>query len=70
MDLVFNASNYNAHNEFKKRLDDQNIKYKVIDDDGYRVGFKVSKDKMNDFQMNLANNVMGNTIPGMFFSEW
>ena len=71
MNLIFNADNRNAHAELKRRLDDQKLKYKVIDDDGCRVGFKVTKDKADDFQMNLANTVMGNSIPGMFFvEEW
>ena len=69
MNLVFNADNRAAHAQLKKRLDDQKLKYKVIDDDGCRLGFKVTKDQVNDFQMNLANNVMGNSIPGTFFLD-
>jgi len=67
MNLEFNACNRDAHNELKKRLDDNDIKYRVVDDDEFKVRFRISKDKVNDFQADLATNVMGNTIPGNFF---
>ena len=69
MNLIFNADNRPAFAELKTALNDKNIKYKVVDDDGCRVSFNVSKDKVNDFQMDLVNNVIGARVPGTFLVD-
>jgi hypothetical protein len=68
MNIVFNAVDRVGHNELKDILDTNKIKYKVIDDDMFKVGFKVTKDNAQDFQMNIANLTVGR-CPGSFYVE-
>lgn len=69
MNLIFNAFNRNAHEELKNILKANKIKYKIVDNDMCKIAFKVNKDNVNDFQMNLATNVFGARVPGTFYVE-
>lgn len=69
MKLVFNAVDRTGHEHFKDALEANKIKYKIEDDDAFKVSFKVAKDNASDFQMNIANNILGAGIPGSFYVE-
>ena len=70
MNLYFNGVNREGHTELKTRLDDNKIKYKVIDDDAFTVEFKVKDSDSSSFQMDLVNNVLGSSVPGTFSTEY
>jgi hypothetical protein len=69
MNLIYSCTgDRNSYNELKDVLDSNKIKYAVDDDDAFRLKFKVSKDSVNDFQMNIANVTCGR-ISGNFEIE-
>jgi hypothetical protein len=69
MNLIFSTTTRDCYQELKDRLDDKKIRYNDLDSDAFKIGFKIAKDKAQEFEMDLVNNVMGNTIHGTFYTQ-
>ncbi|MEM4260960.1 MAG: hypothetical protein QXG00_07000 [Candidatus Woesearchaeota archaeon] len=69
MKLVYQSCDRMGHEHLKDALETNKIKYKVEDDDAFKLSFRINKDEVADFQMNLANNILGAGIPGSFYIE-
>jgi hypothetical protein len=68
MNLIYKTDDRIKHEELKSILDDNKIKYTELDSDSFKLGFKVSKDNSQDFQMNIANLTAGR-CSGLFYTE-